>query len=345
MRASGTAVSARIEVCSATRRVIDQGLTANLEAPRGQIKDCREMVRQPPTSHLQSDPMNDPGTAIAPPVAGKGVEAAPPLRPGLLLPALSLAQREMVRFLRQRSRIIGALFTPVVFWLGIGGGMGHSFRVEGAAGGENYLQYFFPGTILMILLFTAIFSTISIIEDRREGFLQSVLVAPVPRMAIVLGKVLGGTMLAFGQGFLFLILAPLIGMKLTVPGLFAAMGMMWILAFALTALGFIIAWRMSSTQGFHAIMNLFLIPLWFLSGALFPPQNAQWGFLRGMMRVNPLSYGVDGLRRALFWGPVSGGADALPSWPAIVTVSILFAVAMFLLASAVARSRVAADWQ
>src|ERR1051325_7750568 len=111
-----------------------------------------------------------------------------PATPGLMLPALSLAQRDLVRSLRQRHRIVGALATPVLFWLLIGGGMGHSFRAGGPGAG-NYLQYFFPGTVLMILLFTSIFSTISIIEDRREGFLQSVLVAPVPRMAIVLGKV------------------------------------------------------------------------------------------------------------------------------------------------------------
>src|SRR6202012_894867 len=115
-----------------------------------------------------------------------------------------------------RHCIIGALATPIVFWLLIGAGMGRSFHVDGLPGGAgiSYLQYFFPGTVLMILLFTAIFSTISIIEDRREGFLQSVLVAPVPRMAIVLGKVLGGTVLAFGQGLIFLLLAPLIGMHL-----------------------------------------------------------------------------------------------------------------------------------
>src|SRR5437667_12245271 len=97
---------------------------------------------------------------------------------GLLRPAMSLAQRELVRFLRQRHRIIGALATPIVFWLLIGAGMGRSFQAKGLPGGEDYMQFFFPGTILMILLFTAIFSTISVIEDRREGFLQSVLVAP-----------------------------------------------------------------------------------------------------------------------------------------------------------------------
>src|SRR3954453_3862032 len=133
--------------------------------------------------------------------------------PGLLLPAVSLAKRELVRFLRQRHRISGALATPIVFWLLIGAGMGRSFHFEGLPGGGNYLQYFFPGTVLMILLFTAIFSTISIIEDRREGFLQSVLVAPGPRLAIVLGKVLGGTALAFGQGLIFLLLGPLAGVR------------------------------------------------------------------------------------------------------------------------------------
>ena len=125
-----------------------------------------------------------------------------------LLPALSLAQRELVRFIRQPNRVIGALATPIVFWLLIGAGMGHSFSGGGVTGDRGYMEYFFPGTIVMILLFTAIFSTISIIEDRREGFLQSVLVAPVPRMSIVLGKTLGGTVLATLQATLFLLLAP-----------------------------------------------------------------------------------------------------------------------------------------
>src|SRR5947208_3508752 len=133
--------------------------------------------------------------------------------PGMLLPALSLARRELVRFLRQRNRIIGALATPIVFWLLVGAGMGRSFRADGAPQEYGYLQFFFPGTILMILLFTAIFSTISIIEDRREGFLQSVLVAPIGRMSIVLGKVLGGTILAFGQGVIFLLLAPTVRIR------------------------------------------------------------------------------------------------------------------------------------
>src|ERR1700716_3503235 len=138
--------------------------------------------------------------------------------PNFWLPALSLAKRELVRFLRQKHRIIGALATPIVFWMLIGAGMGRSFQSPGSASGASstaspggYMAYFFPGTVVMILLFTAIFSTISIIEDRREGFLQSVLVAPISPMVIVLGKVLGGTVLAFGQGLIFLALSPLLG--------------------------------------------------------------------------------------------------------------------------------------
>jgi ABC-2 type transport system permease protein len=285
-------------------------------------------------------------TTGAIPIAVQLADPARASHPGLLLPALSLCRRELVRFLRQRHRIIGALATPIVFWLLIGGGMGRSFRGPGVSdAGGNYLQFFFPGTILMILLFTAIFSTISIIEDRREGFLQSVLVAPVPRMAIVLGKVLGGTVLAFGQALLFLLLAPTVSIHPTFAGFALAALMMAIVAFSLTALGFCIAWRMSSTQGFHAIMNLFLMPLWFLSGALFPAEGAMGG-LKWIMRLNPLSYGLTGIREAIYWGhPHGSGANAAPGFGVCLIVSVAFAAALFLLASAIARSRATGDFE
>ena len=193
----------------------------------------------------------------------------------------------------------------------------------------------------MILLFTAIFSTISVIEDRREGFLQGVLVAPVSRMSIVLGKILGGTALAFVQGLIFLVLSPLVGLHLTVAGFLWACVMMFLVSFALTGLGFCIAWRMSSTQGFHAIMNLFLMPLWFLSGALFAPQTA-WTGLRWIMRVNPLSYGLAGLQRSVY---DASATAALPGWGVILAVSVAFAGVMFLISSAMANRTIAADLQ
>lgn len=294
-------------------------------------------------AEMQSAPLISPPVAALADVAVTAtLPVALPPAPGLWLPALSLAKRELVRFLRQRHRVIGALATPIVFWLLIGFGMGRSFRGEGMPGGDDYLQFFFPGTVLMILLFTAIFSTISIIEDRREGFLQSVLVAPVSRMSIVLGKVLGGTALAFGQGLVVLLLGPLVGLKLTAIGLLAACGMMLLVAFALTALGFCIAWRMTSTQGFHAIMNLFLMPMWFLSGALFPPRADTVFLLKWTMLLNPLTYGLAGIRRSLYTG---AEAAALPGWPLCVGVSVAFAAAMFALASRMAGMRTKADWQ
>ena len=269
------------------------------------------------------------------------LNTAAPRTPGIFLPALSLARRELVRFLRQRNRIIGALATPLIFWLLIGGGMGQSLSFAGMTG-DSYIRYFFPGTLVMILLFTAIFSTISIIEDRREGFLQSVLVAPVPRSAIVLGKVLGGTVLATGQGLLFLLLAPLVGFRFTPASFAITLLLMIVLSFALTALGFCLAWRMTSTQGFHAVMNLFLMPMWFLSGALFPPSGA-WIGLKYVMLVNPLTYGLAGIRRALLL-PAPGSLDLPgPSLPTAIIVSVVFAAVLYWAAGVVARRPSAAD--
>ncbi len=259
----------------------------------------------------------------------------------ILLPALSLAKRELVRFLRQRNRIVGALLTPVLFWLLIGGGIGRSFDAPGIPGGSHFFPFFFPGTVVMILLFTAIFSTISVIEDRREGFLQSVLVAPVPRLAIVLGKVLGGTALAFGQGLLFLLAAPLVGIPFSIPAFLLTCLIMLILSFALTAMGFCIAWRMSSTQGFHAIMNLLLMPMWFMSGALFPSAGA-WKPIAWIMMLNPLTYGLAALRRAIYLGQE---ANALPSWPLSIGITIAFAVVMLALATRIAQKQTTADLQ
>jgi ABC-2 type transport system permease protein len=266
---------------------------------------------------------------------------APSISSRLLLPAGSLCWRELIRFVRQRSRIIGALATPILFWIVIGAGMGRSFRAD-MPGGTNFIEYFFPGTLVMILLFTAIFSEISVIEDRREGFLQSVLVAPVSRMAIVLGKVLGGTLLASAQGILFLLLAPLVGIKLDFTSFLTTVAVTLLVSFALSGLGFCIAWRMSSTQGFHVIMNLFLIPMWFLSGAMFPSEGAH-GTMRLLMSINPLTYGVSAIRRALY---MNSSADLhLPSWSICIGVSLAFALAMFVISSLMAGRRVAADLQ
>ena len=151
---------------------------------------------------------------------------------------------------------------------------------------------------MLILLFTAIFATISVIEDRREGFLQSVLVAPIPRWSMVLGKLLGGTLIAVAQGSLFVLLGYTLHLHLGPVALVAVVAWMFVVALALTALGFVLAWRMDSTQGFHAVMSVLLLPMWLLSGAFFP---AEHGLLHWIILLNPLTYGVAGLRRLLYW--------------------------------------------
>src|SRR6516225_265362 len=258
---------------------------------------------------------------------------AEPVNAGVMLPAFTLWWRELVRFYRQRSRVIGVIASPLVFWAVLGSGFGTSFRSGNAAGQQHYLDYFYPGALIMIVLFTSIFTMMSVIEDRKEGFLLSVMVAPVPRAAIVLGKVLGGTTLAAAQGLIFLVFAPLVGVRIGLPQFLLVALTVVLVSFALTALGFAIAWPMDSTSAFHAIINLFLIPLWLLSGALFPLAGAS-GWLRWLMRINPLTYGVEALRTLLY-----------PETPAQFTLQaslatlVLFTLFMFGLAFVVANRR------
>lgn len=242
-------------------------------------------------------------------------------------------RREVVRFLRQRSRIVGALGSPLIFWLLIGFGVGNSFSPADQGRAMGYQEYFFPGTVVLILLFTSIFSTISIIEDRKEGFLQAVLVAPVPRSAFVFGKLLGGTSLAFLQGVLFMLLSPLVGISVSrIP---VTLVLMALVAFSLTALGYIIAWKMDSTQGFHAIMNLLLIPMWLLCGAIFPASGAP-GWLRAVIAVNPLTYGLSAVRWAIYGNEVAS-TMGLPSFALSVAVTLVFGAVMFGAAIAMTR--------
>jgi ABC-2 type transport system permease protein len=256
-----------------------------------------------------------------------------PARVGIVLPSISLWWREIVRFYRQRSRVVGVIASPLLFWVVIGSGFGTSFRSSGA-GGQHYLSYFFPGALIMIVLFTAIFTMMSVIEDRKEGFLLSVLVAPVSRSVIVLGKVVGGATLATFQGVIFLVFAPLLGIHFTLVSFALTVMVIFLVAFSLTALGFIIAWPMDSTGGFHAVINLFLIPLWLLSGSMFPLSGASvW--IRAIMRMNPLTYGTDALRMLLYPGEL---ATSLPLTTNVLVLA-LFALVMFSLCFLVANRR------
>ena len=252
---------------------------------------------------------------------------------GVVLPSFTLWWREIVRFYRQKTRVVGVLASPLVFWLVIGSGFGTSFRSGAGPGQQHYLDYFYPGALIMIVLFTSIFTMMSVIEDRKEGFLLSVLVAPVPRSAIVLGKVLGGTTLSAIQGMIFLVFAPFTGVHLELVQVLLVAVVVFLVSFALTALGFAIAWPMDSSQAFHGIVNLFLIPLWLLSGALFPLAGAS-GWIRVLMRLNPLTYGVEALRALLY----PGAETPFPPSSAMATL-ILFSLVMFGLAFLMANRR------
>lgn len=250
-----------------------------------------------------------------------------------------LANREWTRFFRQRNRVIGGLGQPILFWLLFGTGMHGAFR----SGGESFMSYYIPGTIALILLFTAIFATISIIEDRREGFLQNVLVAPVPRWTIAMGKIGGGSMIAWVQALIFLLLAIAVGSVVASWKLFPLVALMGTAAVGLTALGVCFAWPMDSTQGFHAIMNLVLMPLWLLSGAFFPiplyHASSPIGqkIMHWVMTCNPISYTIAGMRWLMTENPRQLEAYWNPNPWLCFGVTLAFALATCVLASWVVR--------
>ena len=236
------------------------------------------------------------------------------------LAVATLWQRELVRFWREKARVLGFVGSPLVFWLILGSGFGD-------------LAFFFPGALTLTVMFSAVFSTMSLIEDRREGFLLSMLVSPAPRSAMVLGKTLGSATLAWLQGLIFMAFGPLTGVWLSPLTLLQAVGVVFLISFTFTLMGFLIAWHMESTQGFHAVMNLVLFPLWMVSGALFSPEKAH-GWIRAVMKLNPLAYAQASLQHLL--NPRA--AEGAPSLGLSLSVTALCAAAL-LAASTLAANR------
>ena len=237
----------------------------------------------------------------------------------------SLAWRELARFFRQRNRVIGAIGTPLFMWLLFGLGLDRSFSVATSADTRtSFLEYYFPGSLVLLLMFTAIYTTISVIEDRQAGFLQGVLVAPVSRHAMVAGKVLGGSLIAMLQGVLFLAAALFLDVSWSVSQFATLVGVLFIASMMMTCVGFSFAWRMVSTQGFHAIMNLVLMPMWLLSGAFFPVPVLGTGqlsqeVLHWVMKFNPLTHVVALVRDLMYEDRLS----EVDFWVPSLTVSIL----------------------
>jgi ABC-2 type transport system permease protein len=204
--------------------------------------------------------------------------------------------RQLKRYVRSKPRVLASLGQPLLFLLGLGYGFGPIFQ---KAGEGKYIQFLAPGVVAMAVLFTSVFSGIELIWDRQFGFLKETLVAPAPRFAIMLGRTLGGATTALAQGLIVVLICVLAGFRFnTVASLPTALLFMAGIAILFTALGTAIASLMNDFQGFQLVMNFLVMPVFFLSGALFPLKNVP-GTLAFLARMDPLSYGVDGLRGAL----------------------------------------------
>jgi len=202
-------------------------------------------------------------------------------------------QREVKRFVRSKSRIVGSLGQPILFLVALGYGLGPVFA---KAGQGNYLEFLAPGIIGMSIIFSAIFNGMQVIWDRQFGFLKETMVAPVSRLSIMFGRTIGGATVASAQGVLVLLIAMLAGFRpISWIGVVPAIIMMFLIALLFSSLGIMVASLLKDMQGFQLIMNFLVMPLFFLSGALFPLDNVPAALLI-VARCDPLSYGVDALR-------------------------------------------------
>ena len=227
------------------------------------------------------------------------------------LPALRMIWlREMIRTGRDRTQIAGSLARPILWLVVLGLGLGSAFS---GFGPHSYPAYLFPGIVAMNLLYGSFLSAISIIWDREFGFLKEMLVAPISRASIVLGKSASGATVACLQGTLVFLFLPLIGVSVPFWKLFVALPLMFLIAFPLTAMGLLLASRMTSFEGFGTLANFVVMPMFFMSGAVFPLQSAPPA-MRWFGRLNPMTYGVDLLRG------VFSGSNA---YPAMLSLSIL----------------------
>jgi ABC-2 type transport system permease protein len=238
------------------------------------------------------------------------------------LAAAALTRRELIRFVRQPTRVAASIGTPLLVWILLASGLGGSFAMPDVAAADvRYGGYLLPGVITMTILFSSIFAAISLMQDRQAGFLQAVLVSPTPGWAIAASKVMGGASIAGGQAAILLLAAPFVGLNTGILGVIAAIVASAITSVAIVGLSLAAAWWIDSTAGFHGVMNMVLMPMWLLSGALFPVQGAS-AWLATIVRANPLHWCHAAIAGSL---GIPGGEGAAVSWGAMT----LFALAMF----------------
>ncbi|RSL33072.1 ABC transporter [Salibacterium salarium] len=216
---------------------------------------------------------------------------------------LAIWQRDVKKFFRDRARLFGSFTMPILFLLIFGGGM--SGTMENLIGGGmtgggdfHYVQFVFPGIVAMTLLMTSVFSSLSIIEDKDFGYMKEILVSPISRVNIAIGKMLGASTVAFLQGVMMFLLIPFLGISYNITSLLQVLPFMFLLACALSSVGLLIASFLTSTQGFQLIVQVLVMPMVFLSGALFPVSNMP-AWMDVIVKINPVTYGVDVMKKVM----------------------------------------------
>jgi len=248
--------------------------------------------------------------------------------------AYTIWYRDVLRFARDRVRMVSALGQPLLYLFVFGTGLAPAMSAQ-TGGALDFRQFMFPGILAMAVLFTAIFSAVSIVWDREFGFLKEVMVAPVSRTAVALGKVAGGATVAVFQGIIVLILAPIIGVKLGFDQIVMLIGLMLLLAIVMTSFGILIAARQKSMEAFQMMMQFLLMPMFFLSGAFFPLRGVPL-WLSWLSRIDPVTYGVDSLRQQVLSRSVPASLMAsLALHPLATDVVVMAALAVAFIVPAV----------
>lgn len=214
----------------------------------------------------------------------------------LFLPTFTLLKRELIRFSRQPVRVVSIVLAPFLYTLVVSSGLGEGVSVVGMAPGMTFASYIFPGLLVLLVMNTALFAPVSTVEDRKDGFLQTLLVAPISHGSIMLGKIFAGTLLAILQTGVILIFAPLVGVPMTWLSAGNTLLALAVVGLAFSSLGFLIAWLSESVHGFQAMIQIFIIPLWLLAEGVVPVSRDSW--LAWFAVVNPVSYAVDVVRQA-----------------------------------------------
>lgn len=237
-----------------------------------------------------------------------------------------IVAREFKKFIRERTRLVSTIARPLVWLFLVGGGM--SRMVPASSGGVSYMQFIFPGILGMTILFTSIFSSISIIWDKEFGFMKEILVAPISRFSIVVGKATSGMVLSTLQASVILAFFPLLGLKIGIAEVAGIILVSAILSFAISSLGIVLASFYDNYESFSVIMNFIVMPMFFLSGAMYPVKLMP-GILRLFTRINPLTYGIDAIKH-LSLPPDSGvmGTD----FPFLLDLGVIIAAAVIFVA-------------